>query len=79
MRDQAAEATIATIANKAAYAGGGTAFIGGMAANEIAAYGGLAVAAVGLAVQWYFNRKRDRRETAEHEERMRALRGEPRP
>lgn len=54
--------------------GGGTsAFVFGLTANELAAVSGVIVAVLGLAVQWYFNRRRDKREQAEHLARMRQL------
>lgn len=34
---------------------------------------GLIVGVSGLVMQWYFNRRRDKREQAEHEARMRGL------
>lgn len=74
MREQAAEATIAAVANKVTYGGSGVAFIGGLAASEIAAYGGLLIAVIGLIVQWYYKRKDDRREVEEHTARMEVLR-----
>lgn len=74
MRDQAAEATIAAIANKTTYAGGATALIGGWAASDFAAIGGLLVALVGLVIQFYYKRRADRREAEEHAARMDALR-----
>lgn len=64
------EAAIAWTANKVTYGGGGMAFIGGMAANEIAAYGGLLIAAIGLMVQWYYKRKDSRMRSEEHGARM---------
>jgi uncharacterized membrane protein len=74
VREQAAEATIAGIAQKVGLSGGATAAIGGLTANEIAAFGGLLVAVVGLAIQWYYKRKADRRDAELHAERMRELR-----
>lgn len=62
MRDQATEAAIAGVAQKAAYGGGTTAVIGGLTANEIAAFGGLLIAVLGLLVQLYYKWKADRRE-----------------
>lgn len=55
------------------YGGGASAFVFGLSASEFAAFVGAVVAVVGLAVQWYFNRRRDRREQAEHLARMREL------
>lgn len=74
IKDQAAEASIAGIAQKVGLSGGATAAIGGFTANEVAAFGGLLVAIVGLAVQWYYKRKADRRDAELHVERMRELR-----
>ena len=46
------------ITSSATYGGGVTAFIGGLSANEIAAYGGLLIGAVGLlsntVITWHF-------------------------
>lgn len=57
-------------AKTATYGGGASAFVFGLTANELAAMGGLLVAVIGLCVQVYYNRKRDRRETVEHTARM---------
>lgn len=73
MKETAAEATVAAIANKVTYTGGATAFVGGLTANELAAIGGLIVAVVGLVVQWYYKRKADRREAEFHAVRLREL------
>ena len=62
MRDQATEATIAAVAQKVSAGGGSLALVGGLTANEIAAFGGLLIAAIGLFVQFYYKRKSDRRE-----------------
>lgn len=43
------------------YAGSGTAMLGGLGANEIAAYGGLIIGVIGLLVNWYYKAKEDRR------------------
>lgn len=64
------EAAIAWTANKATYGGSAAAFYGGMTANEIAAYGGLIIAVIGLAVQWYYKRKESRMRSEEHGARM---------
>lgn len=51
------------------YGGGASALIFGLSASEFAALVGAVVAIAGLVVQWYFNRRRDRREQAERDER----------
>lgn len=57
-----------------AYGGGASAFVFGLTANEFAALGGIVVGVLGLLVQWYFNRRRDRREHEEFIARMRQYR-----
>lgn len=66
MKDQAAEATIAAVAQKVVYGGGGVAFFGGLTANEIAAFGGLFIAFLGLLVQVYFKVLDNRRKAELH-------------
>lgn len=68
----------ATVGKVGAYGGGASALIFGLSASEFAAIVGALVAIAGLLVQWYFNRRRDRREQAEFEARMAAFRESPR-
>lgn len=63
MRD---ESMIAAAAQKVTMGSGGVALYGGLTANEIAAFGGLVVAVIGLCVQVYYKRKDDRRKDALH-------------
>jgi hypothetical protein len=74
MKDTAADVTLASIANKATYAGATSALYGGFTANELAAIGGFAVAVIGLIVQVYFKIKSDRRDSELHKERLASLR-----
>lgn len=71
IQQQATEAVISKIATAAQYGGASGAVIFGLKANEFAAVIGAAVALLGFLVGWYFQRRRDRREQAEHEMRMR--------
>lgn len=48
-------------ASATTFAGSFTAIFGGLSANEIAAYGGLFVGAVGMIVNWYYKAKEDKR------------------
>lgn len=48
-------------ASATTFAGSFTAIFGGLSANEIAAYGGLFVGAIGMLVNWYYKAKEDRR------------------
>lgn len=80
MRDQAAEASVAAFANKMTVAGGGTALVGGLAASDLVAFGGLFTALAGLAINYYYKHKADKREQAdraerraEHEARLKSL------
>ena len=51
-----------------------SAVYGGLTANEIAAYGGLIVAILGLLIQIVFKVRSDRREAEFHRERMQMAR-----
>jgi uncharacterized membrane protein len=64
---------IASLASKATYSGGATAVVGGLTANEIAAFVGAAVAVLGLLVQIYFKARSDRREAEFHRARLAEL------
>lgn len=71
---------VALVAAKTAtYGGGASAVVFGLSANELAALVGAAVAVLGLAMQWYFSRQRDRREAEYHRLRVRELLGERDP
>ncbi len=56
-----AQQVVETVATKAAltatYGGSAGAVYFGLTANEIAAFGGLAVAVIGLLVTWYYKHK----------------------
>lgn len=70
----AAEAAGITIANKSMGVGAATGLLGFVASVNWLGVIGAFVAIVGLAVNIYFQLKRDRRETAESRERIAALR-----
>ena len=73
MRDHAD--SVGVITGKAAtYGGGASAFVFGLSASEFAAIVGATVAVLGFLTQLVFNRRRERREAAEHELRMAAYR-----
>ena len=61
------------VGKTATYGGGASAFVFGLSANEAAAVVGAIVAVIGLCVQVFYNRRRDRREATEHRARMSAL------
>lgn len=68
-----ADAVGVTVGKFGTYGGGVSALFFGWSASEFAAIVGAVVAVTGLAVQWYYNRRRDRREQAEFEARMAAF------
>ena len=68
-----ADSTIASIANKATYTGAVSAVYGGMTANEIAAFGGLLVAVIGVLIQLFFKLRDDRRNAEYHRERLASI------
>lgn len=69
--DESQQAAIAALGSKAAYGGGTTAFVSGLISSEVGVICGIAVGVAGLLVNWYYKAKQDRREQAEHEQRMR--------
>lgn len=77
-RDQSGADAMGVLVGKTAAVGGGaSAFLFGLSANEVAALGGLAVAIIGLCVQWYYNHRRDKREQAESAERRARYKADP--
>ena len=58
---------------KVTQTGAGTTLLGWMLSSEFGVFAGIVIGVSGLAMQWYYNRRRDRREQAEHEARMRGL------
>ncbi|WP_109428866.1 holin [Acinetobacter baumannii] len=62
----ALEASAATLTSKVTATSGVGSFIGFAAKIDVIAWGGLAIAALGLAVQLYFAWARNRREKVEH-------------
>lgn len=64
------DAALAAFGHKTAQAGGATTLLGWFTSSEGAAVVGLIGMLVGLAIQFYYNRRRDKREQAEHDRRM---------
>jgi uncharacterized membrane protein YuzA (DUF378 family) len=68
------DAAIATGASKATQVGATTSVVSWLLSSEFGMIAGLVIGLAGLSTNLYFAKKRDRREQAEHEARMRALR-----
>ena len=66
----ATDAALAAIGHKTAQAGGATTLLGWFTSSEGTAIVGLIGMLTGLAIQLYYNRRRDKREQAEHDRRM---------
>lgn len=71
------DATLATIGGKVTWTGAGTAVFGWATSSGFGVLVGAFGVVCGLLMQWYYNRRRDRREEAaerraqaEHERRM---------
>lgn len=67
---QAVDVTLAAAGSKATYAGAGTFSLGWFLSSEFGILVGLVIGVGGLLVNWYYSRKRDRREQAEHDLKM---------
>lgn len=67
------DAAAATIASKIAYTGAGTTIGSWMLSSEFGIIAGIIVGITGLIMNWYFQRRRDRREELEHQKRMSRL------
>lgn len=65
------DATLAAAGSKATYTGAGTFSVGWLLSSEFGILVGLVLGVGGFLVQLYYSRKRDRREQAEHDRRMR--------
>lgn len=75
MQDHASDLFAAAVGQKMAVGGGGAALIFGLAASDLAAIGGLVVAVIGVAIQFYYKRRADRRDAELHAAEMDKLRG----
>jgi len=63
----AVEASAVAISKKITVSSGGVSFLGFVAKVDVFAWGGLIIAAIGLAIQFYFAVQKNRREKIEHE------------
>lgn len=67
---QALDSTLAVIGNRVTHTGTGTTAVSWWLSSEAGILIGIVIGVAGLAMNWYYSRKRDRREEAEHALRM---------
>jgi len=61
MKNEAVEAATAAVASKSTYAGAGSMIVGWMLSNEFTVVVGIVVAVAGLAVNWFYKAKANKR------------------
>ena len=71
MKVEAIDATLAAAGSKATYTGAGAFTVGWFLSSEFGIFVGLLLGVGGFILNWYYSRKRDRREQEAHERRMR--------
>lgn len=71
---QTVDGTIAAIGSKATYTGAGMTISGWLLSSEAAVLIGIVLGVAGFIVNWAYRHREDRRQQAEHKERMRHLR-----
>ncbi len=67
---QTIDATLASVGHRSAQAGGGTTIASWLLSSEFGVLVGIVIGISGLLIQWYYNRRRDKREEAEHKLKM---------
>lgn len=72
----AAPDTVAVVASKATLVGAATSVAGWLSVNEVVALGGLLIAVVGFAVNWYYRHAADVRAREIHALEVQRLRDE---
>lgn len=68
--EQAIDATVLAVSNKATVLGGGTSILGFVASINWLGILGFLIALTGLLVSWYYSAQKNSREKAEHKARM---------
>ena len=71
------ETEIAAAASKATFAGAGTTIFAWLTSSEFGVIAGIVIGVIGLAVNYYFRRRTDKREQREYEARMNRMGAEP--
>lgn len=72
-QDITTDSAIAAFGSKATYTGAGSTVVGWFFSSEFGVVAGIVIGVIGLAINWYFRNRADKREHAEHLARMRKL------
>jgi hypothetical protein len=65
------DATMAAVGSKATYTGASASVLGWVISSEFGVLFGIFIGTAGLAINWYYRHKEDKRQQAEHDRRMR--------
>jgi hypothetical protein len=68
------QSLMANVGSKTTYGGASVTTVSAFTANEIGVFVGIVIGIAGFLMNWYYSRKRDRREEAEHEMRLQEIR-----
>ena len=78
MNQEGIENMVITVASKSTYTGAGTMLLGWVTSSQFAVIFGLFLGLAGLAVNWYYRYRTDKREAEAHDLRVRRLKyGQP--
>lgn len=78
MNQEAIEHVVIGVASKSTYTGAGTMLLGWLTSSQFAVIFGLFLGLAGLAVNWYYRYRSDKREVEAHDLRVRRLKyGQP--
>ena len=64
------DSAMSAAGSKATFTGAGTSVLSWVLSSEFGMLMGILIGVVGLAVNWYYKHKEDRRRQAEHDQRM---------
>lgn len=64
------DATISAVGSKATYAGASTSVVAWILSSEFGMLMGILIGIGGLAINWFYKAREDKRRQAEHERRM---------
>ena len=77
MKQEAFDASAAALGSKATYTGAAASTASWLLSSEFGVLFGLLLGALGLAINLYFQKRRDRREEREHRRRMDRMKSRP--